>query len=320
MKKFGLQTLDILEQQPQRLLEVKSITEKRLNKIINSYNQSRGIAGYPLFFVPPSESRPKKAVKIYKAFGVRSMDVLKKAPFELCTLSGFGFKTVDAIARKTACRPNDPMRIRGALYYIMDEIRGAGHLYLPKEELRTQAYNLLNEGFPHEVVTLQAISAELYVMVITKHLLAQSGNIYRPKSLLAEEYTARKIAQLLLQPDEEVHIDKELMIAQKEMGFPLACNQLNAVKSSYSHKLTFVTGGPGTGKNHHSGGHPQRESAVGWRQGLAYGSDRTGSKTHGRKHRIRRSLHYTQCSRFEFGFGRSRRSSPPAAGRRPNHC
>lgn len=54
----------------------------------------------------------------------------------------------------------------------MDEIRGAGHLYLPKEELRTQAYNLLNEGFPHEAVTLQAISAELYVMVVTKHLLA----------------------------------------------------------------------------------------------------------------------------------------------------
>ena len=247
VKKFGLQTLDILEQQPQRLLEVKSITEKRLNKIINSYNQSRELRDI-LSFLSPFGITAKKAVKIYKAFGVRSMDVLKKTPFELCTLSGFGFKTVDAIARKTACRPNDPMRIRGALYYIMDEIRGAGHLYLPKEELRTQAYNLLNEGFPHEAVTLQAISAELYVMVVTKHLLAQSGNIYRPKSLLAEEYTARKIAQLLLQPDEEVHIEKELMIAQKEMGFPLACNQLNAVKSSYSHKLTFVTGGPGTGK------------------------------------------------------------------------
>lgn len=245
--KFGLQTLEVLEQHPHRLLEVKGITERRLEKIKTSYNQSRELRDI-LSFLSPFGITAKKAVRIYKAFSARSMDVLKKTPFELCAISGFGFKTVDAIARKTACRPNDPLRIRGALYYVMDEIRSAGHLYLPKEELRAQAYNLLNEGFPHEAVTPQAISAELYVMVVTKRLLAQSGNIYRPKSLLAEEYTARRIAQLLLQPDEEVHIDKELKVAQKEMGFPLACNQLNAVKSGYSHKLTLVTGGPGTGK------------------------------------------------------------------------
>lgn len=247
VKKFGLQTLDILEQHPQRLLEVKGVTEKRLNKIITSYNQSRELRDI-LSFLSPFGITAKKAVKIYKAFGARSMDVLKKTPFELCTLSGFGFKTVDAIARKTACRPNNPMRIRGAIHYVMDEIRSAGHLYLYKDELRSQAYKLLNEGFPHEAVTPQAISAEMYVMAVSKILPAQSGNIYRPKSLLAEEYTAKKIAWLQQQPVKEAHIETELMNAQKEMGITLAPNQRKAVRTCFSHMLTLVTGGPGTGK------------------------------------------------------------------------
>ena len=247
VKKFGLQTLDILEQHPQRLLEVKGITDKRLDKIITSYNQSRELRDI-LSFLSPFGITAKKAVKIYKTFGARSMDVLKKTPFELCTLSGFGFKTVDAIARKTACRPNDPMRIRGALHYVMDEIRSAGHLYLYKDELRSQAYKLLNEGLPHEAVTPQAISAEMYVMAVSKILLAQSGNIYRPKSLLAEEYTAKKIAWLQQQPVKEAHIETELMNAQKEMGITLAPNQRKAVRTCFSHMLTLVTGGPGTGK------------------------------------------------------------------------
>lgn len=247
VKKFGLQTLDILEQQPQRLLEVKNITIKKLDKIITSYRQSRELRDI-LSFLSPFGITAKKAVKIYKAFGARSMDVLRKTPFELCTLSGFGFKTVDAIARKTACRPNDPMRIRGAIHYVMDEIKSAGHLFLYKDELRSQAYKLLNEGFPHEAVTPQAINAELYVMVVSNILHAQSGNIYRPKTFLAEEYTAKRIAQLLLQPSTEAHIDTELETAQEEMGITLASNQLDAVRNCFSHMLTLVTGGPGTGK------------------------------------------------------------------------
>ena len=100
VKKFGLQTLDILEQHPQRLLEVKGVTEKRLNKIITSYNQSRELRDI-LSFLSPFGITAKKAVKIYKAFGARSMDVLKKTPFELCTLSGFGFKTVCGYAGRS---------------------------------------------------------------------------------------------------------------------------------------------------------------------------------------------------------------------------
>lgn len=245
--KFGLQTLDILDRHPDRLLEIKGISESKLKKIVKSYNQNREIRDI-VSFLSPFGITIKKALKIYKEFGARTMDVFKKTPFELCTISGFGFKTVDAIARKTACRPNDPMRIRGAIHYIMDDCKSAGHLFVEKGDLGNKAHLLLNDGFPYQVVSAQAVNAELYVMVVTKILLAESGNIYKSQNLFAEDNTARRIAALLLQMDTERNIDKELMDAQKALGITLALKQLDAVKACFSNLLTAVTGGPGTGK------------------------------------------------------------------------
>lgn len=112
VKKFGLQTLDILEQHPQRLLEVKGVTEKRLNKIITSYNQSRELRDI-LSFLSPFGITAKKAVKIYKAFGARSMDVLKKTPFELCTLSALASKPLTPSPAKQPADPTIPCGYAG---------------------------------------------------------------------------------------------------------------------------------------------------------------------------------------------------------------
>ena len=97
----------------------------------------------------------KKCARIQEEFGAQTMDILKNRPFELCSISGFGFKTVDEIARKTSCTPNDPMRIRGALQFALDDSMTAGHLYLGKETLRNKAHELLNAGYEREVVTLE---------------------------------------------------------------------------------------------------------------------------------------------------------------------
>lgn len=247
VERFGLQTLNIMDQQPERLMEIKGITVSKLERIKKSYYQSRELRDI-VSFLSPFGLSVKKALKIHQAFGARTMDVLKRTPFELCSLSGFGFKTVDAIARKTACRPNDPMRIRGAIHFIMDECRTAGHLFLDKADLREKAHKLLNAGFTCEVVSERAVNAELYVMAVSKILLAQSGNIYKPQNLLAEDNTARRIAELILQPNADVNIDKELAAAQKAQNITLALKQLDSVKSCFSHLLSLVTGGPGTGK------------------------------------------------------------------------
>ncbi len=86
---------------------------------------------------------PKSVIlisNIRSEFGVDAMEVLKNSPFELCRISGFGFKTVDDIARKTQCRPDDPLRIKGALRFVLDESMLDGHLYLDKETIRAKAH------------------------------------------------------------------------------------------------------------------------------------------------------------------------------------
>jgi len=124
---FGLDTIEIMEHDPKRLLEIKGITEKKLEMIEESFGKSRAIREIVSYLAPYGVS-VKKCSKIRDVFGVNAMDILKNSPFELCRISGFGFKTVDDIARKTQCRPDDPLRIKGALRFVLDESTLAGHL------------------------------------------------------------------------------------------------------------------------------------------------------------------------------------------------
>jgi exodeoxyribonuclease V alpha subunit len=117
VNKFGANALNIIENEPEKLLEISGITEKNLAVIVESYNQSRNLQQI-MTMLSSFGISVKKAVKIQKTFGADTMDILQNNPFRLCEITGFGFKTVDHIARKTACKPNDPMRIRGAVTYF----------------------------------------------------------------------------------------------------------------------------------------------------------------------------------------------------------
>lgn len=245
--KFGLNALEIIAKTPERLTEVKGITGKKLEKITQSYQQSVAVRDV-VTFLSPFGITVKKALKIHKEYGVQTMDILKKRPFELCKISGFGFKTVDAIARKAACRLNDPMRIQGAALFRMDESQARGHLYLCAAELRELSYELLNDGFDREVVSKTEINTELYQMVMGGILINENGNLYKPCNLSAEQKTAEKLCGLLKAHSKTVSIEQELIDAQKELNIILAPKQCEAVRSCFASNLSIITGGPGTGK------------------------------------------------------------------------
>ena len=245
--KFGLNALDILDSNPGRLTEIRGISEKKLEKIKASYSESRAIRDI-VAYLSPFGITVKKAVKIHHEFGAQTMDVLKTRPFALCTISGFGFKTVDAIARKAACSPNDPMRIRGAVLFMLDESMAAGHLYLYKTDLRDMALALLNDGYPQPVVTQPEINAELLRMVTDGTLLAEGGNVYKPDNLYAESDAADRIAMLLNEKPPNLHIDKELLKVQADLKITLSLKQAEAVKNCFANNVSVITGGPGTGK------------------------------------------------------------------------
>lgn len=146
--RFGADTLNVLENEPERLLEIRSVSETRLKEIIASYNESRALRDLMLLLAP-FQITPTAATKIYDHFGAQSVDILRDNPFELCQISGFGFKRVDAIMRKNNWPLNSPMRIRGAVFAALEGAKGdGGHLYLDAEQLHKEAMSLLNSMIP----------------------------------------------------------------------------------------------------------------------------------------------------------------------------
>ena len=110
VSRFGVETLDILQNRPERLLEIKGITENKLEAIKTSYAESRMLQDL-MTLLSPFKITPKTAQKIYQFFGPASVDILKKSPFELCQISGFGFLRVDAIVQKNGGDLRAPMRL-----------------------------------------------------------------------------------------------------------------------------------------------------------------------------------------------------------------
>ena len=115
VSRFGVNTLEVLEKNPERLLEIKGITERRLEDIKSSYAENRMLQDL-MNLLAPFKLTPKTALKIYQYFGPASLEIMKKSPFELCRISGFGFRRVDAIVQKSGGCLKDPLRIRGAVY------------------------------------------------------------------------------------------------------------------------------------------------------------------------------------------------------------
>ena len=108
VERFGVATLDILEHQPERLLEIRGITENKLEDIRASYAENRMLQGI-MTLLAPFKITPKTALKIYQYFGPTSVEILEKSPFELCQISGFGFRRVDAIVQKSGGDLHDPI-------------------------------------------------------------------------------------------------------------------------------------------------------------------------------------------------------------------
>lgn len=248
--KFGVNTLDILDHHPERLLEVRGITENKLEDIKTSYAESRMLRDL-MTLLAPFKLTPKTALKIYQHFGPSSVEILKKSPFELCQISGFGFLRVDAIVRKTDNRPHDPMRIKGAIHYALDDAKGKkGHLFLQREILAKEALKLLNKTIPVPEMRLQISEVEsvLQDMILKGAVVSAKDDIYNPKVFSQEDETARKIATLLVDQSEKVDITEVLEQTKIQVKQMLSPKQEIAVRQAFQHNLSIITGSPGTGK------------------------------------------------------------------------
>ncbi len=248
--RFGADTLNVLENEPERLLEIRGVSETRLKEIIASYNESRALRDLMLLLAP-FQITPTAATKIYDHFGAQSVDILRDDPFELCQISGFGFKRVDAIMRKNNWPLNSPMRIRGAVFAALESAKGDnGHLYLEAEQLHKEAMSLLNSMIPVPQMRVKSddLDAVIDDMLLQGKIINSNGNYYLVKTFAQEDETARSIARLLCRPVERVDVQDLLTRVRRQLGVELSLRQTEAVHMVFRSDLSIITGSPGTGK------------------------------------------------------------------------
>lgn len=247
--KFGLDTLSIIENSPDRLSEVKGLSDKKISKIVDSYAQNKSLRNI-VSFLTPFGITLNKAVRIQDAFGEKAMEILNERPFKLCDIPGFGFKTVDSIARKIKYKPNDKMRIKAAAKHIITEMKSEGHVFMDQQELRDKCFELLNDDLRYISVTHDEIRDCIIELIRSQNLINNNGNIYSPYMFKAEVELAKMIAErvfseAVVYPNLDVLIDS----AQKHQGITLSKAQSEAVKMCFSNNISIITGGPGTGKS-----------------------------------------------------------------------
>lgn len=250
VERFGADALNVLENQPERLLEIKGITPVKLEDIQNSYAESRCMRNL-MILLSPFKVTPVTATRIYEHFGARSVEILQNNPYELCQISGFGFKRVDAIVLKGNCPPNAPMRIHGAIYAALDVQRSDnGHLFLEKDALLKTATQLLNAKLPLPQMRVkpEEIETVLEQMILKGVLVSNNERIYQVKCFVQEDETALKIAQMLAEKPDMADVAPALAQVRDTIGISLSQRQSEAVYMAFRSNLSIITGGPGTGK------------------------------------------------------------------------
>ena len=187
---------------------------------------------------------------IKEEFGDQSLQIVKRDPFQLCKIKGFGFMTVDSIARKTKVSLKHPMRYAGAINYVLDEARVSGHLFLSVDETVGRCYDLLNSDCEAEVVSEGEIRQAISNERLESRIYVEGTRVYLSYERMCEVKAAKRIVSMILQEDfEEIYdLDEKIDQAEQTLKQKLAPSQRKAVKLCLSHPISIMTGGPGSGK------------------------------------------------------------------------
>ena len=246
VRHFGKDTLRIVEDEPERLSEVKGISEKKAREIAAQIEEKSDMRKAMMFLQKYGISLNLGA-KIYQKYGESVYSVLQENPYRLAEdISGVGFKIADEIAYRIGIHTDSDYRIRSGMLYTLLQATGEGHVYLPKEEFFARSSRLL--GVDPSYMEKHLMDLAMDRKVIQK----QQGEqvlVYPAQYYYLELNTARMLQELnVLCPEDEKQVNRRLVQIEKETGTVLDEMQKKAVTEAASHGLFILTGGPGTGK------------------------------------------------------------------------
>jgi exodeoxyribonuclease V alpha subunit len=244
---FGMETFEIFDKAPSKLLQVKGISARALQKIMESYNE-RKVLKTLVMRLTPFGITLKKCEAIFNAYGAASIQILQEDPFMLMSIRGFGFKVVDGIARKLGCKPNNPQRIQAAFLHLLGEAGRGGHLYVMKAELFSEAFKLLSDGYIDGSVSDDDLTAQYYQLETARAIVTDNSCVYPRLAYDNEVLVADTVAELLGDSVKPVDCSDLLEHVCPLLDIKLGPEQKNAVSMAFSNRISIITGGPGTGK------------------------------------------------------------------------
>lgn len=245
--KFGVDTLDIIQNTPERLTEVEGIGIKKVKQIQESYEENRELRNI-IIQLSPYGITPNYCLRIYKKYKDKSLEVINKNPYRLAEeVRGIGFRIADDIASKIGIDKYSPDRIMQGILFTLNQSLGSGHTYLPKRILIEQSVKILGVEPKYVENGIMDLAYDQKV-----HLENMNGEIliYLMMYYICENGVCKEIVKLSQHETKDLHIniEEEIKVVEKEDEISLANNQILAVKESINNGVTIITGGPGTGK------------------------------------------------------------------------
>ncbi len=264
VKKFGVDTFRIIDEEPERLAEIKGISERMAREISMQMEEKKELREAMVYLQKFGLSNTL-AVKIYNAYGNRLYHVMQENPYRLAEdIQGVGFKIADEIARKIGIHTDSDYRIRSGIFYTLLQAVQEGHTYLPMAMLRRRAALLLE--LEEQYMDAQVANLSMDKKVVIKSPagnfsdpfggIADDAKIFASGLYFAELNCARMLRELNLSltgreellPSEEKHILERVKRFDRELNLELDELQMSAVLESVKHGLFILSGGPGTGK------------------------------------------------------------------------
>jgi exodeoxyribonuclease V alpha subunit len=255
VKRFGKETLDLIEKDIERLREVEGIGDKRIEMIGGAWEEQKEIREVMLFLQTHGVSSGY-ATKIFKHYGSRCIQVLRENPYRLAMdVFGIGFVTADRIAEKLGFPKDSELRAEAGILFVLNQLADEGHVYYPYEPLVDKCREILE-------VEREVIVRAFGAVALAKRIVIEDLNqnidefrenqkaVYLAPLHLCETGIARRLQTLINAPKaiRRIETEKALQWVQQSLDMTLAERQVEAVRRAVEDKVLVITGGPGTGK------------------------------------------------------------------------
>lgn len=246
--RFGLETLEVIEKQPERLREVEGIGQSRAGKISSAWSEQKDIQDVMVFLRGHGVSTAY-AVRIYKRYGSEAVGLVRQNPYRLAIdIWGIGFKTADSIARSLGIDRDAPARLESGLVHVLGELAADGHVHVPEDNLLTSAAELLEVDLDLLADPLDRLVASNLAM---REVLGDRGRCVSLAELWEEEHEAAQAFAAVVNTPMRAATRAAvgaLAVFERETGISLAPQQRKAIEAAVADKCVVITGGPGVGK------------------------------------------------------------------------